>query len=187
MPLAAGTRLGPYEVLGLVGAGGMGEVDCGLSRSILRDTGEIQPSLEIGCPTVWGQTPCVPIPKVNHALSPCPSVGQAPTGSEVEVIELPRRLHPLGRKPGTHHSDQDPSQKNDYEPRTHTPSLSRRTIPAWRRSPQPRLWGARFVMGVPPHDHAKVVPCAWRESPGVHDEGHRDGGPPELKPRDASI
>ena len=26
MPLAAGTRLGPYEVLGLIGAGGMGEV-----------------------------------------------------------------------------------------------------------------------------------------------------------------
>jgi hypothetical protein len=27
MPLAAGTRLGPCEVLGLIGAGGMGEVD----------------------------------------------------------------------------------------------------------------------------------------------------------------
>ena len=26
MSLAAGTRLGPYEVLGLIGAGGMGEV-----------------------------------------------------------------------------------------------------------------------------------------------------------------
>jgi len=26
MPLAAGTHLGPYEILGLVGAGGMGEV-----------------------------------------------------------------------------------------------------------------------------------------------------------------
>ena len=26
MPLAAGTRLGPYEVLGPIGAGGMGEV-----------------------------------------------------------------------------------------------------------------------------------------------------------------
>jgi serine/threonine protein kinase len=26
MALAAGTRLGPYEVLGLIGAGGMGEV-----------------------------------------------------------------------------------------------------------------------------------------------------------------
>jgi serine/threonine protein kinase len=25
MPVAAGTRLGPYEVLGLIGAGGMGE------------------------------------------------------------------------------------------------------------------------------------------------------------------
>jgi serine/threonine protein kinase len=25
MPLAAGTRLNPYEVLGLIGAGGMGE------------------------------------------------------------------------------------------------------------------------------------------------------------------
>src|SRR5690349_15160244 len=26
MPLASGTKLGPYEVLGLLGAGGMGEV-----------------------------------------------------------------------------------------------------------------------------------------------------------------
>lgn len=26
MPLTAGTRLGPYEVTGLIGAGGMGEV-----------------------------------------------------------------------------------------------------------------------------------------------------------------
>jgi serine/threonine protein kinase len=26
MPLSAGSRLGPYEVLGLLGAGGMGEV-----------------------------------------------------------------------------------------------------------------------------------------------------------------
>jgi hypothetical protein len=26
MPLAAGTRLGPYETLGLIGAGGMGKV-----------------------------------------------------------------------------------------------------------------------------------------------------------------
>ena len=26
MPLSAGTRLGPYEILALIGAGGMGEV-----------------------------------------------------------------------------------------------------------------------------------------------------------------
>lgn len=26
MPLAGGTRLGPYEILALIGAGGMGEV-----------------------------------------------------------------------------------------------------------------------------------------------------------------
>ena len=26
MPLSAGTRLGPYEILSLIGAGGMGEV-----------------------------------------------------------------------------------------------------------------------------------------------------------------
>jgi hypothetical protein len=26
MPLQAGTRLGPYEILSLIGAGGMGEV-----------------------------------------------------------------------------------------------------------------------------------------------------------------
>ena len=26
MPLSAGTRLGPYEILGPIGAGGMGEV-----------------------------------------------------------------------------------------------------------------------------------------------------------------
>ena len=38
MPLAAGTRLGPYEVLGLIGAGGMGEIykarDTRLNRTI---------------------------------------------------------------------------------------------------------------------------------------------------------
>ena len=38
MPLAAGTRLGPYEILGLIGAGGMGEIykarDTRLNRTI---------------------------------------------------------------------------------------------------------------------------------------------------------
>ena len=38
MPLAAGTRLGPYEVRGLIGAGGMGEVyqarDTRLDRTV---------------------------------------------------------------------------------------------------------------------------------------------------------
>src|SRR5512137_1298947 len=38
MPLPAGTRLGPYEILGLIGAGGMGEVyrarDTRLERTV---------------------------------------------------------------------------------------------------------------------------------------------------------
>jgi len=38
MPLAIGSRLGPYEVLGVIGAGGMGEVyrakDSRLSREV---------------------------------------------------------------------------------------------------------------------------------------------------------
>jgi serine/threonine protein kinase len=38
MPLAAGTRLGPYQILGLIGAGGMGEVyearDTRLDRTV---------------------------------------------------------------------------------------------------------------------------------------------------------
>jgi len=153
-----------------------GDVDSGLSGSVLRDASEIQPSLEIWCSTVRRHTPRVPVPNVNHALSPCPLVGQTPTGSEVEVIELARRLHPLGHKPGTYHPNQGPNQQNDHEPRTHTPSLLRRTIPAWRRSPQTSLLATPIVIGAPPHP-AKSVPWAWCESPGVHDEGPREGGP----------
>ena len=32
MPLAAGVRLGPYEILAALGAGGMGEVQAPISR-----------------------------------------------------------------------------------------------------------------------------------------------------------
>ena len=42
MPLAAGTRLGPYEILGLIGVGGMGEVyearDTRLDRTVAINT-----------------------------------------------------------------------------------------------------------------------------------------------------
>src|SRR5258705_11738885 len=37
MPLAQGTKLGPYEVLSLVGAGGMGEVYRGADSALRRD------------------------------------------------------------------------------------------------------------------------------------------------------
>src|SRR5215208_1604123 len=37
MPIAAGTRLGPYEVVALLGAGGMGEVYCARDTRLDRD------------------------------------------------------------------------------------------------------------------------------------------------------
>ena len=37
MSLAPGTRLGPYEVLGSLGAGGMGEVYCARDPRLARD------------------------------------------------------------------------------------------------------------------------------------------------------
>jgi serine/threonine protein kinase len=43
MPFATGQRLGPYEIVGLLGAGGMGEVyrarDPRLGREVARDIG----------------------------------------------------------------------------------------------------------------------------------------------------
>ena len=37
MTLAAGVRLGPYEIVGLIGAGGMGEVYRGRDTRLKRD------------------------------------------------------------------------------------------------------------------------------------------------------
>jgi serine/threonine protein kinase len=37
MPLSAGTRLGPYEILALIGAGGMGEVYRARDTKLKRD------------------------------------------------------------------------------------------------------------------------------------------------------
>jgi eukaryotic-like serine/threonine-protein kinase len=37
MPLSAGTRLGPYEIIGPLGAGGMGEVDRARDSRLNRD------------------------------------------------------------------------------------------------------------------------------------------------------
>jgi serine/threonine protein kinase len=37
MPLAAGTRLGPYEIVGAIGAGGMGEVYRARDTKLKRD------------------------------------------------------------------------------------------------------------------------------------------------------
>ena len=41
MPIAAGSRLGPYEVLSAIGAGGMGEVYRAHDSKLDRDVAEV--------------------------------------------------------------------------------------------------------------------------------------------------
>ena len=51
MPLSAGTRLGPYEIQSLIGAGGMGEVIA------LSTPASIGPSPSRSCPRLLSGTP----------------------------------------------------------------------------------------------------------------------------------
>ena len=56
MPLSAGTRLGPHEILGPLGAGGMGEVyratDTRLKRQLLAEEKAMKAPIKMLFPTV---------------------------------------------------------------------------------------------------------------------------------------
>jgi len=67
MALSAGTRLGPYEILAPIGAGGMGEVYRASDTQLKRDVAlKVLPAAFANDRTAWPAFNAKPIFRVSH-------------------------------------------------------------------------------------------------------------------------